>query len=183
MEINIFITGIMMFVLMVLVPPIILLFLQKHPKTIKIITIILAVIYAILLIIGTTARVYVSGTNLVIRYPNSADWFSMHFAVFNKGKANILVNLALLFPIGPVVYVFSKSHPFLKTVLISFAISLIIETYQFILPIFRTTELADLILNTISGTLSAIYCEILTKLNLFSFKVNSEFQPQNKQKK
>ena len=174
MEINIYIAGIMMFVLMVLVPPIILFFLQKHPKTIKLVTIILTIIYAVLLIIGTTAKVYISGSNLVIRYPNSADWFSMHFAVFNKGKANILVNLALLFPVGPVVYVFSKSHSFLKTVLISFAVSLFIETYQFILPVFRTTELADLILNTISGALSALYCEILTKLNLFSFKANSK---------
>lgn len=170
MEINIYLASLTMFFLMVIVPPVVLFFFKNKPKTIKIITIILGIVYAVLLIIGTTAKVYMNGANVVISYPNSDKWFSLHFAIFNTGKANILVNLALLFPVGLIVSVFSKNRRFVKTILISLVISILIELFQFILPIHRTTELADVILNTLSGLLSALYCKLLDKLKLFDFK-------------
>ena len=70
----------------------------------------------------------------------------------------------MLFPIGFIVHVFCKNHKFLKTILYSFLISLFIENYQFILPISRTTELTDLLFNTLGGVLSAKF--IKAKLNV-----------------
>lgn len=170
MKINFYVAVVVMFVLMVIVPPIILFGFKKKPKVIKIFTIVLSAIYFVLLIIGTTAKVYLSGTDVVISYPNSAEWFSMRFAVLNGGKVNILINLALLFPLGFIVYVFSDKNNFLKTIILAFLVSFIIELYQFVLPINRSTELADLLFNTISGLISATYCQILSKFGAFGFK-------------
>ena len=170
MKINFFLAASIMFVLMVIVPPIILKIFRNKPHIIKILSICLGVVYAVLLVIGTTADVSMKNNVISIKYSNSIDWFSMRFAVLNGGIAHILINLVLLFPIGFLVYIFSSKHCFLKTVLISFAVSIIIETYQFILPVDRSTELADIVFNTLSGVLSATYCEILKRFKLFEFK-------------
>jgi len=76
----------------------------------------------------------------------------------------VLINLFMLFPIGFIVYVFSKDKPFLKTIIITLLVSLIIETLQFVLPIHRNTEILDIILNFLSGVISASYCHLLSKL-------------------
>lgn len=171
MKINFFLAALVMFVLMVIIPPIILKIFRSKPRVIKILSICLGIVYAVLLVIGTTADVSMKNHIVSIKYPNSAAWFSMRFAVLNGGIAHILINLVLLFPIGYLVYVFSSKHCFFKTVLVSLGVSIIIETYQFILPINRSTELADLIFNTLSGVLSATYCEILKRFKLFEFKI------------
>ena len=73
----------------------------------------------------------------------------------------------MMFPVGFLVYIFSKKHRFIKTILIALILSFVIEFYQFMLPISRTTELTDLLFNGLSGIISAIYCYFLTKLGFF----------------
>lgn len=65
------------------------------------------------------------------------------------------------------VYIFSDKYNFVKCVFISFLVSLTIETYQFVLPI---TRLTDLVFNTFSGVISGAYCALLKKLSVFDFK-------------
>ena len=153
--------------LMIAFPTILLFALKKHPKTLKTCTIILSIIYFTLLFIGTAFKVTVLNGNLVIKPNFTQNWFSMHFLTHNFSTTNILVNLALLFPIGFIVYIFAKNHRFLKTILFAFLISCIIEFYQFALPVARGTELTDLLFNTLSGLISVTYCAILEKFGLF----------------
>lgn len=181
MKINFFLAALVMFVLMVIIPPIILKIFRSKPRVIKILSICLGIVYAVLLVIGTTADVSMKNNVVSIKYTKSAAWFSMRFAILNGGISHIIINLALLFPIGFLVYIFSGKHCFLKTVLISFAVSIIIETYQFILPVDRSTELADIVFNTLSGVLSATYCQILKHFGLFEFK--TAISNQNKELK
>ena len=158
--IYIFIAIFLMFIL----PTLLILCLDSHQKALKICTVILSVAYFILLFIGTSFNLQIKSNNLVI-YPDfTKPWFSLKFIPYNFSLSNILVNLALLFPIGFIVSVFSKRKAFLKTILYSFLVSLLIELYQFILPISRGTELTDILFNTLGGVLSGLYCFYLNKI-------------------
>ena len=154
-------------VLMFILPTILIICLKNRPKALKISAIILSIIYFTLLFIGTTFKVYIKNNSLVI-YPDfTKKWFSLKFLLSDFSLSNILINLTLLFPIGFIVYVFAKKHRFLKTILFAFLISLLIEFYQFALPISRATELTDILFNTLSGLISATYCFILEKFGCF----------------
>ena len=153
--------------LMIVLPTILILTLKNHPKKLKIVAIILSVIYFSLLFIGTTFKVSLKNGNLSV-YPDfTRKWFSLRFLISSFSPINITINLILLFPIGFIVFSFAKKHPFLKTILCAFLLSLLIELYQFILPVARTTELTDLLFNTLSGVLSALYCKLLQKFGGF----------------
>jgi len=154
--------------LMIALPTILLFALKNHQKALKICTIILMIIYFSLLFIGTSFSVTVKSGNLVIAPNFNKEWFSLNFVAHNLSSTNILVNLALLLPTGFIVYIFAKKHRFLKTILFAFLLSLFIEFYQFVLPVSRATELTDIILNTLSGVISAIYCFILEKCGVFN---------------
>lgn len=170
MTINIIFLSIVSFLLVIVFPPIFLLIFKKHPKLIRISAIIFFVIYIALLVFCTTARFSFDGLNISLTYPNKGEWFSLNFILCDTGVLNILVNIFLLFPIGYMVYIFSDKNNFVKCILISFLVSLTIETYQFVLPITRLTELTDLVFNTFSGVISGTYCALLKKLSVFDFK-------------
>lgn len=167
MRININLAVILMILLMVALPTILLFALKKHQKALKITAIVLAVIYFILLFIGTTFKFKIKGGFVNISADFSYKWFSMRFLPYSFAVRNILINLAMMFPLGFLVYIFAKKHRFFKTILFAFLVSVLIEFYQFALPIARTTELTDLLFNTLSGIISAIYCYFLTKLGVF----------------
>lgn len=147
-----------------IIPTFLMIFLKKHHKALKICAGVLFCVYLGLLFIGTTATINIKNSNLIINLNFNEPWFSLDFDWFETSKTNVLINLFLLFPLGFVVYTFSEKHQFLKTVLFSLLLSIIIELYQFILPVHRNTELSDIIFNTLSGVISAAYCELLKKI-------------------
>jgi glycopeptide antibiotics resistance protein len=167
MKININFIIILSSILMVVLPTIILFAFKKHKKALKITAVIFAVVYFILLFIGTTFKFKVKGDFVFINADFSYDWFSMRFLPYSFSRRNIIINLAMFFPIGFLVYIFSKKHRFLKTIIFAFLLSLFVEFYQFALPVSRTTELTDVLFNTLSGIISSIYCYFLTKLGFF----------------
>ncbi len=164
MTINLYLALSLTIVLMAVLPTILFITLKNKPKTLKICASVLFFIYLIFLFIGTTGSISLSGSKLSISLNFNKEWFSLDFAWFEISKTNTLINLFLLFPIGFVVYTFTDKKQFLKTILFSFLLSIIIELYQWVLPIHRNTEVSDVIFNTISGVISAVYLEILTKL-------------------
>jgi glycopeptide antibiotics resistance protein len=170
MTFNIFLC-LSLFVLIGLILPTILVFaLKNHQRTLKTIISVLLVCYLILLFIGTTFEVDLAFPNVSFNLKLNDNWFSLHFIAFNFGKINVLVNLALFLPLGFATFTLSKKHKVLKTVLFSFLLSTTIELSQWILPIYRNTEILDVILNTASGLISAIYCLFIQKLGAFSAK-------------
>lgn len=169
-SVNIYLGIAVAFMFCLIIPTILVFLLKKNEKALKITTIIFLSIYLILLFVGTTAELGYNGTTATFKIVFNKSWFSPSFMLFGTGSLNLLVNIFLLFPVGFVTFVFSKKYKFLKTILFAFALSLLIETYQIVLPIYRNTELGDIILNTISGVISAVYCTILTKLGAFNKK-------------
>lgn len=167
MKINLILCAVLFFALAVVFPTAMFLLLKRKQKLLKRLTVVLFFVYLCLLFVGTTATVGIENLDAVIGFDFSNDWFSLSFVAFGLGKLNIILNLFLLFPVGYVVFLFSKKHRVLKTILVAFFMSLIIETYQWILPINRNTEIFDVILNTASGLISAMYCKLISRFGAF----------------
>ena len=155
------------FLLMVVVPTILVFALKNHQKALKITTFIFACIYFVVLFIGTTCVLNIDSNTTKISFDFTKDWFSIDFLWFDFRLGNMFINLSMLFPLGFIVYVFANHKPFLKTILFAFLLSLLIELYQFVLPIYRNTELTDILFNTLSGVISATYCFVLSKFKAF----------------
>lgn len=174
LEINInFAAAIIVFSFLVM-PLLILVIFYKKPKVLKACSIILFVVYliAIFLLVFGTPRI----TKSVVRfwiYPN-ADWFSMRFCLASFNKRAMFLNLIMMLPISAFILAITKKDrfyfkkAFLLTILVSFLLSVFIETMQFVLPFERTTELFDLLTNTISGVLGfcffGIFCFVFERV-------------------
>ena len=166
--------SLLAFFLMLVLPTILVISLKNHPKALKICTICLMCCYFIILFIGTTFKIGLKNNTVSISADFSKEWFSMSFLLYSFKPVNLTINIALLFPLGFIVYYFANDHKFLKTILYTFLLSLFIEFYQFMLPIKRTTELTDLLFNTLGGVLSALYCSFLQKFGAFKAQKKSE---------
>ena len=157
------------FLFMVVLPTIFVFALKNKPNILKPIISVMFAIYLCLLFVGTMTWFGKSGDTITLTFDfSTVSWFSSYFLWGSFGKLNILINISMFFPIGFVVFTFAKKHPFLKTILLAFGISLAIELLQFILPIYRNTEIFDLFLNTMSGLISATYCLIIQKLSHYA---------------
>lgn len=170
MTINLYLCVSLFFIFGLAIPTILVFTLKNHQKVLKILAGIMLAVYFIFLLIGTTAKIDISLPNASFYLDFSSNWFEMNFIAFGTGKSNILINLVLFLPLGFVVFIFSKKRPLLKTIMFSLTLSITIELLQWILPITRNTEILDVILNTISGTISAIFCYFLKKLGAFNTK-------------
>ena len=159
--------SLLAFILIFILPSILALCLKNHPKALKVCAICLTATYFVALFIGTTFKISLKKGALTIFADFTKKWFSMRFLLYSFKPVNLTINIALLFPLGFIVYYFAKKNKFLKTIYLSFILSLFIELYQFILPIARTTELTDVLFNTIGGILSALYCALLQKFGAF----------------
>ena len=155
------------FFLMIVIPTILVFVLKNHQKALKIIAIIFSVLYFACLFVGTTCTLDIDFKTVNIGFDFTEKWCSIDFLLADFGFGNMLVNLSMFLPLGFIVYTFSKNKPFIKTIIFALALSLFIELYQFILPIYRNTELTDPLFNTISGLVSAAYCTVLLKLGAF----------------
>ena len=166
MSINLYLAFALAFLLMVAIPTTLVFVLKNKSKTLKPIIAAMTTIYLCFLFVGTLTLFSKSGDTITFTFNfSSTDWFSSYFIWGSFGKLNILINLLMMFPVGYVVFTFSKKHKFLKTIIASFLLSVTIELLQFILPIYRNTEVLDIALNTISGIISATYCWLLSKIS------------------
>ena len=167
MTINL-ILCVVLFCLFILIIPIIVSFcLRRHKKALKIVAIISFVVYLFFLFYGTLCKISIDYPDITFDLKFDSPWFSLYFLTFNFGKTNVLINLVIFLPIGFFVYATCDKKCFLKTILLSFFLSVFIELLQWILPVYRNTEILDVILNTISGLLSALLCQILYKMGAF----------------
>ncbi len=166
MEINVYLLIVSLFIIMFALPFIFCLIFKNKQILLKIIISIWFIIYLALLSIGTTANIEIRNSSVKIWYDFSVGWLKLDFSIFSSGTFNIFTNLVMMFPVGFFVFSICEHHPVFKTIILSFIISIIIELYQWILPVSRHTEIMDILLNVASGIISAIYCIILKKLKL-----------------
>lgn len=170
----------------------------KDKRLIKKTAKIYLVLYVLALLVGTLAEIGKVGNYFYAKLIFDKPWVNASFLIANLSFDNVLINVFMFFPLGFYIYEFSSqklllvcdgknlknsqnikiytySHSFILTILISFLASLFIEIYQLILPVYRNSELADIVFNTLSGTVSATYFEILffEKIKI-NFKKSSE---------
>ena len=105
---NTILIYIIAFLMMVVMPTILVFALKNHKKTLKITTLIFAILYFACLFIGTTCVLNINSTSTSISFDFTKDWFSIDFLWFDFRIGNMLVNLSMLFPIGFIVYIFSN---------------------------------------------------------------------------
>lgn len=166
MEINLYVLACLFFFGLFVLPFSAMIIFKNKRTVLKIIMSIFLVIYLSSIFVGTTAEITTKKTSMIIDYNFSAGWFSMSFLWAGSTITNFFINIIMMFPMGLFVFSFCKEHLVLKTILFSFILSFIIETYQFILPVARNTEILDLVLNTLSGTISAYFMLAMKKLKI-----------------
>lgn len=170
---NTFLLLFLAFLIAVVVPTVLVFALKSHQKALKITTIVFACIYFVALFIGTTCKLDISADNIYISFDFTEPWFSLDFLFLDFSLKNVFVNISMMFPLGFIVYIFTNNRPFRKTILIALIVSICIEFYQFVLPIYRNTEITDIIFNIISGLISATYCEILKMFGAFEKDISN----------
>ena len=161
------------FLLMVALPTILVFVLKNNQKALKITTIVFACVYFACLFVGTTCTLDIDFKLTKIGFDFTEKWCSIDFLLIDFRPGNMCVNLFMFFPLGFIVYVFENNNPFKKTIIFALCLSLFIELYQFILPIYRNTELTDILFNTISGLISASTCNFLKTKGAFKPKKNT----------
>ncbi len=159
---------ILAFLLMVVTPTILVFALKNHQKALKVTTIIFSCIYFVCLFIGTTCTLDIDLKTTKIGFDFTKEWCSIDFLLIDFRPGNMFVNLFMFFPLGFITYVFETEKPFKKTIIFALCLSLFIELYQFILPIYRNTELTDILFNATSGLISAYVCKFLKSHGAFT---------------
>lgn len=153
MEINLILAIVLYIVLVVVLPSILVFVLINNKRLLKIFGIVFFILFLTVLSLLVFGNVVFKNGNIILSFSANAKWFSMLFLWGSFTKSNILLNLVMLFPVSLFVLSLNTKHSFIKTTVISFVISVVVELLQFVLPIERTTEVLDIVLNTISGML------------------------------
>lgn len=166
MKINLYLLGIISIIVLIILPILIFEATNRNQLLRKKLMFIFSVFYFVLLIAGTICKIDNDYPYLIFSFDFTQPWFKIKFMLFNFGISNILINLGMFIPLGYIVVTFSPKKYFFKTIILSFLFSIIIELYQWILPITRDSEIGDIILNCLSGVMSACWCKILEKLNV-----------------
>jgi len=137
--------------LFAVVLPIVLFFAIKKDKPRKIVFAVLLGVFLIVLGFGVFGNVTIGGGFVTLDLVARGEWFNASsFIYYNFGLQNVCLNLFMFIPVGIACYVL-LNRSLWKTILVSLALSVLIEFGQFSLPVARTVELTDLVYNTLSG--------------------------------
>ena len=156
-----------------LVLPFLIWALIKNEKIKKIVTIILFSLYCAVLFVGVFGVINFSKNNVHISFNFTNRWASKNINWgFNITKFDLIINLVMLFPVGMLTYFLLQKRRFLTKILLLIVVGLmtglLIETCQFILPIYRSVQLTDVLLNTASvlagGFLAMGYLGLIKKI-------------------
>ena len=173
MKISTIFAALLMSSLYIICPILLRIFLYKK-KFNKILALVLFGLFMIPLIIGVFANVSVSKENVIINFETNGLWASesINLNIFKLSVFDICINTVMLIPIGVVttLFYYYKNEKFcfgrlmLRLLIMGLISGFLIELLQFILPIERSIQLSDVILNTISCTLGGIYFTLLLKI-------------------
>lgn len=164
MEINLILAIIILTSLFLIVPTFAIVVFFNNKKILKNLGIVFFVFYLVGLFVLVLGQVNLVGEKVTLYFYTDSKWFNIYFLWADFGKINILINLFMLFPVSGFVFSQTENKCLLKTILLSFLISLLIETTQFILPINRCTEVFDIVLNVCSGIIGYTYFCLLFKI-------------------
>lgn len=149
--------------------PLALILTIKNIKTLKIVTRVLAVVYAVILVIGVWSRVSVRDGVVNISFDYSQGFLSkeISWGFSSLSFVDVALNLVMLIPVGIIFSVLSP-EPIKMQLIWSFVIGLslgiIIELGQFMLPVRRSVQLSDVLFNTLSVILGVFTGKFMLRL-------------------
>lgn len=150
--------GVFVFYLIV---PMCIWFSARNSKTGKVLTTVFAILYVIILFFGITSRIFFKDSIAIIEIGFSTNWCDkvINFSLVDIDKIDLLINLIMLIPVGLVVVYFNRRtliNRFIMLFVIGVIFGIGLETLQFVLPVSRSVQLSDAILNTISVVMGGI---------------------------
>lgn len=156
-----------------LVLPFLIWLLIKNDKTKTIVSIVLFSLYCVVLFVGVFGVISFSQGNVNISFNFTNKWASKTINWgFNITKFDLIINLVMLFPVGMISYFLLQKKKMLTKIILLIVIGmltgLLIETCQFILPIYRSVQLTDVLLNSASvfggGLIAMGYLAIIKRI-------------------
>ena len=150
--------------------PMLIFFLVKNQKAQKITLIVLFCLFLCVLAVGVFGKIDIYNGVVKISADFSAGWANkpINWGFEHITKFDLLINLFMLIPVGIFVTMLSKNAKWwqilLKSALFGLVAGVSIETLQFILPVVRSVQLSDALLNCASAVIGALYALPLCKL-------------------
>ena len=128
----------------------------KKEKIRNILTISFFCLYLVVLFIGVFGQLDIGNDLVTFSFDFGGKWCAkkIGFGLTNISKFDLVINLVMLFPVGMLVYYFAKRKKWWVKILLLLGFGLLtgllIETLQFILPVPRSVQLSDALLNMAS---------------------------------
>ncbi|MBP3431993.1 MAG: VanZ family protein [Clostridia bacterium] len=140
----------------------------------KILTLVFFCLYLVVLFIGVFAELDINSSVVSFKFDFVGTWCSktINFTFSNITTFDLVINLVMLIPVGMFVFYLSINKKPMTKIILLLAFGLLagvfIETLQFILPIQRSVQFSDAILNMIStligGLIAWDYLWVISKL-------------------
>lgn len=159
-----------------LILPVFVMYFTKDDKKYRLIRNLLLSSFFIMLLIGVIGEIDFNKQTIYIGFNFSNGWFNKDIIwKFPRFKLDIIINLLMLIPIGEWALIESKRRK-LKTgiiyaVVCGLGIGLIVEFLQFALPVTRSVQLSDLILNTASSIIGYLYMALFYWIKMLILKI------------
>lgn len=146
----------------------------RNEKMQKIFSTIFFCLYLGVLIAGVLSVIKIENNIVNISFDFSGDWYAkdIKWSFDNISQFDLIINLVMLVPLGLFLSLLSKKKKPLAKILILIGFGLLtgflIEGCQFILPVPRSVQLSDVMLNMastlIGGFIGQIYLFIIDKI-------------------
>lgn len=125
--------------------------------------------FIVVLFFGITSRVSIGREFTSIDIDFTSKWCekTINLSFYNVDFFDFCINIIMLIPIGLVVVFFhNKSivNMFVKLFIIGVISGSMLETIQFVLPVYRSVQLSDMVLNTISVLIGGVNGLIYDKI-------------------
>ena len=148
-----------------MVVPLILMMTVK-PKPLKIVTIVLLLLYCVVLLIGVWGKLDIGWDTCHITFDWTYNWCAktINWHPIPTTTFDFVINLIMLIPIGMALFVLLPQHKGVLSIIIGFLIGFLIECSQFVLPIYRSVQLSDVLLNMMSVAFGCLIGWIYDKI-------------------
>ncbi|MBE7074126.1 MAG: hypothetical protein E7379_03440 [Clostridiales bacterium] len=143
----------------------------------NILTIVFFCMYLIVLFCGVFGSLAISENQIIVDFDFGGQWCSktIKWSLSHIATFDLVINLLMLIPVGMMIYYFARKKQWWAKllILIGFGLltGLLIETCQFVLPIPRSVQLSDVLLNCLSVTVGGLiawgYLAIIKKIRKY----------------
>ncbi len=160
MKLPIILVAVTVFVFYIIVPMIIWLF-ARNSKLGKTLTVVFSVLFGVVLFFGITSRINFQDRFAIINIDFTSNWCdkAVNLSLLDIDKFDMFINIVMLIPVGLVVVYYNKKsvrNRWLVLVVVGVCMGVGLETLQFILPVVRSVQLSDALLNTMSVMLGGV---------------------------